>query len=72
MTFNQAVATCVTQGSQTDVTGGLVPSGTLTRIISTDNRVQSNTATVDVATVDPAGADADPAAGDGFSISVFC
>jgi Collagen triple helix repeat (20 copies) len=72
VTFNQVVNTCISQGNQTDVTGGAVPSGALTRIVSTDNRVQTNTSTVDVATVDPAGADADPAVGDGFALTVFC
>ena len=72
VTFNQAVNTCVSTGSQTDVTGGAVPSGASTRIVSTDNRVQTNTSTIDVATVDPAGVDSDPAVGDGFALTVFC
>ena len=72
VTFDRTVNTCVSTGSQTDVTGGAVPSGASTRIVSTDNRVQSNTSTIDVATVDPAGTDADPASGDGFALTVFC
>ena len=72
VTFNRPVNTCVSIGSMTDATGGAVPNGALNRMVSTDNRVQGDNTTVDIATTDSTGADADPAGGDGFALTVYC
>jgi hypothetical protein len=72
--FNRVVTSCVSGGTATDVTGGAAPEGAGARIIGTDNRQQAaaNTSSVDVTTTDPAGALADPGAGDGFMVTVYC
>ena len=72
VTFNRTVNNCVTEGTATDVTGGAAPQGTIARFIGTDNRVQTNTSTVDVGVTNTVGAAADPAAGDGFTLTVYC
>jgi hypothetical protein len=72
VTFDQPVTSCITQGTETDVSGSAAPFGTLNRMVGTDNRVQDNINTVDVVTTDSNGTDADPAAGDGFALTVFC
>lgn len=72
VTFDQSVAACISAGTATDVTGGAAPIGSAARIIGTDNRVQTDPATVDIGVTDPAGAVADPAGGDGFTVTVFC
>lgn len=72
VTFNRTVTECATEGTATDITGGAAPSGAAARIVGTDNRVQTVNTTVDVTLTDPAGAVADPAAGDGFAVTVYC
>lgn len=72
VTFNRTVTNCATGGTATDISGGAAPSGTAARIIGTDNREQTANNTVDVSPTDPAGANADPAGGDGFIVNVFC
>lgn len=70
--FERSVEGCASEGAATDVDGGDAPAEAAARIVGTDNRDQSNPSTVDVATTDPAGAKADPAAGDGFTLTVHC
>jgi hypothetical protein len=72
VTFNRTVTNCATEGSATDITGGAAPQGAAARIIGTDNRVQAATNTVDVGITDAAGAAADPAVLDGFTVTVYC
>ena len=72
VTFNRTVTTCSTEGTATDITGGAAPSGAAARIVGTDNRVQAVNTTVDVTLTNDAGAVADPAAGDGFAVTVYC
>jgi hypothetical protein len=77
VTFNRTVNTCVTTGTETDVTGGAGPLGSANRIVGTDNRNQADNTTVDVNTTDPGAAgvgpvDADPIVGDGFTLVVHC
>ncbi len=72
VTFNRTINTCITEGTATDVTGGAFPSGSSARIIGTDNRVQTTKTTVDVSTTNPDGELEDPAALDGFTVTVYC
>jgi hypothetical protein len=72
VTFNRAVNSCVSTASMTDATGGAVPNAAFNRMVSTDNRVQGDNTTIDIATTNAAAADEDPAGGDGFVVTVFC
>jgi hypothetical protein len=72
VTFDRPIDQCITEGTSTDVTGGAVPAGAIAMIVATDNRVQGNDSTVDVSTTNPAGTQADPASGDGFTVTVYC
>ena len=72
VTFNRTVNSCVSTASMTDATGGAVPNAALNRMVATDNRVQGDTTTIDIATTNAAGVDEDPGGGDGFVVTVFC